>query len=120
MHRVERLDAIELDIAGVEPKAIRRARRTIERFRPVINFGMNPHLLQRMGSSVDELLDLIEDLGYRIFEQAPRCLTRLSEAQGRSIVRGKRNMKNLIAFPHAWCSGQDRSQVLRVENLLRI
>jgi FkbM family methyltransferase len=118
-HPVERLDAIKLDIEGVEPKAIQGARRTIERFRPVITFEINPHLLQRMGSGVDELLDLIEGLGYRIFEQSLRRPTMLSEAQNRSDLRNEKNMKNLIAFPNEWCSGQDRSQVLHVENLQR-
>ena len=47
-------------------RALRGARRTIARFRPVIAFEMCPAWLRRMNTSPAELLATLEDMGYSI------------------------------------------------------
>jgi FkbM family methyltransferase len=59
-----RLDVIKMDIEGAETIAIRGARRTLLRFRPVVITEVSAHLLENLGSSVAELTALMAELGY--------------------------------------------------------
>lgn len=61
---LESVALIKLDIEGYETKALRGARETIARCKPVLFVEVNRATLERAGSSEDELLSLIESLGY--------------------------------------------------------
>jgi FkbM family methyltransferase len=52
---------IKIDIEGCEPEALRGARETILRNRPVIWIEVNPLALERQGHSVNELRDILEN-----------------------------------------------------------
>lgn len=62
-----------LDCEGYEVKALRGARQTIARCRPVIICEVNRGALARAGSSDAELLGLIEEMGYSIRILQPDC-----------------------------------------------
>ena len=62
---------IKLDVEGWEPEALRGARETIMRCRPVMCIEICQGTLQRAGSSEAELLDLIGGFNYRITEVVP-------------------------------------------------
>ena len=63
---------MKIDIEGCEPAALRGARKTIMRHRPVIWIEINPTALERQAHSTNELQDvLLNQLGYRVAEFYP-------------------------------------------------
>lgn len=62
--RLSRLDLIKLDIEGAETAALRGGRQTLKRHRPVLVVEYNRATLRRAGSSLQELDDLLAELGY--------------------------------------------------------
>jgi FkbM family methyltransferase len=65
-HPLPRLDMIKIDIEGAEVRALRGARRTIERYRPLIVFEACPAWLRQMQTSADELFGELHGLGCTI------------------------------------------------------
>ena len=64
---LERLDLVKIDVEGSEVRVLRGARETLERFRPTLIVECNPVTLsQQDQASTDDLLDLLDNLGYRI------------------------------------------------------
>ena len=63
---------MKIDIEGCETEALRGARETIMRHRPVIWIEINPEALVRQKHSVLELRNLLEnELSYRVAEFYP-------------------------------------------------
>ncbi|MEJ7636720.1 MAG: FkbM family methyltransferase, partial [Singulisphaera sp.] len=117
-HPVERVDAIKMDIEGVEPRAIQGGRATIARHRPLIAFEANPSFLLRMGSGIDELLDLIESLDYRVYDQPTRRAGLLRPVHDRAELQAV-DMTNLVAVPSERCRGAGAAEPLKIANLVR-
>ncbi|MDX2035019.1 MAG: FkbM family methyltransferase [Isosphaeraceae bacterium] len=65
---LDRLDVIILDVEGYEPRALRGARRTIERFRPMVFVEFWPHVMSLQGTSVGAIADELEAYGYVMFK----------------------------------------------------
>lgn len=61
-----RLDLLKLDIEGFEVRALRGAKETIKRCRPVLVVEVNEGALNRQGSTGAELLALIRSYGYEV------------------------------------------------------
>jgi FkbM family methyltransferase len=66
-HGIQRLDAMKVDVEGAEMRVFDGARKTLEKFRPVLVVELNPPCLERFGTSGDELVSEIRSLGYDIF-----------------------------------------------------
>lgn len=64
---LQTVDFIKLDIEGSELKAINGAKKTIQKFHPHILIGTNPQLLEKNGSSINDLWKTLEDLGYVMY-----------------------------------------------------
>jgi FkbM family methyltransferase len=64
---------IKMDIEGFEAKAIRGARNLIRRCKPVMIVEVNSEALKRSGDSEDELLAIIEEVGYTWEIMQPDC-----------------------------------------------
>ena len=65
------VDVIKIDIEGAEPMALRGARGLLSDDRsPLLILEMNPRALKMGGSSVDELLDLLNSFGYQFYKIA--------------------------------------------------
>lgn len=62
--KLNRLDFLKLDIEGFETRALRGARETIARLRPVMLIEVNEGALIRAGSSREELLKTIRGYDY--------------------------------------------------------
>ncbi|MBX3493301.1 MAG: FkbM family methyltransferase [Parvibaculum sp.] len=62
-----RLDFIKVDIEGWEAHFLRGAMKTVERFRPVMQFEIQDEMLARAGSTHAEIFDALAPLGYRVF-----------------------------------------------------
>jgi FkbM family methyltransferase len=65
-HAVNRLDVIKIDVEGSELRVLRGALRTLETLRPAILLELNSRALHASGASVEEILDLLDGLRYRI------------------------------------------------------
>lgn len=61
-----KLDFFKLDIEGHEVLALIGARETIQRTRPIICTEVNPGALKNQGHTVDDLFDLMKELGYKL------------------------------------------------------
>lgn len=63
---VERLDVVKIDVEGAEVDALRGMRKSLARFKPrLVVVEVVPTLLERAGASVEELLTLMEEAGFR-------------------------------------------------------
>jgi FkbM family methyltransferase len=62
---------MKIDIEGCEAQALRGARETITKHKPILWVEINPVALQRQGSSGEELRFVVEELGYRVAEFYP-------------------------------------------------
>jgi len=74
MLNLQELHFFKLDIEGWEMEALKGARATIARCRPVMLIEVNEHALQRQGASVAELLAYVDALGYtyrNIYDHEP-------------------------------------------------
>ena len=80
------VDVVKLDVEGAEVAALEGMRALLERSAPgpVLFLECNPDLLRAAGSSEDELMTLLDELGFepRWLDEAGRCLRRLDERDG--------------------------------------
>jgi FkbM family methyltransferase len=84
--RGTRVDVVKLDLEGGETAALRGMRRTLERSeQPVLVVELNPGRLAALGSSQDELLALVAELGFtaRVVDEERGALV------GEIAVRGE-------------------------------
>ena len=70
--RLPRVDVVKIDVEGAEVEVLRGARRTLERFRPLLLVELNPSALAARGSGARALLDELAGLGYETYEVRPR------------------------------------------------
>jgi FkbM family methyltransferase len=61
--RLDALDLLKIDVEGFEVAVLRGARRTLERFRPVVLLEYEPELWLDAGHRWDDLVDLLADVG---------------------------------------------------------
>lgn len=64
---VQSVDMIKIDVEGAERLVFEGTRKTLERDRPLILFELVDQALLKQGSSTNELLSYLRDLGYEIF-----------------------------------------------------
>ncbi len=63
-HGLARVDVVKLDVEGSEVDALLGARKTIERFHPVIQIEAETERLASQGRTKDELRQLLDELDY--------------------------------------------------------
>ena len=66
-NKIENVAVIKIDIEGNELKALQGARKTINRFKPVLICEFNAWTAKQAGFSVKELYDFILSFGYKSF-----------------------------------------------------
>jgi FkbM family methyltransferase len=64
---VNRLDFIKIDVEGAEVAALLGAQKTLQRFRPKIAIEYNRETARRAGTSMEELDNLLDSIGYDRF-----------------------------------------------------
>lgn len=92
---VSSVDFIKLDVDGFEGKVLRGARRTLERFHPVIFFEISPSLMQLHGDIAEDLIRSLYDRGYRFLSEAGDPITDIS---GRLATIADGMSENLVAL----------------------
>ena len=66
-HRLARVDLVKIDVEGSEVRVLRGARETLTRFRPTLIVECNPVTLSgRDPATTDDLLDMLDHLGYQL------------------------------------------------------
>jgi len=65
--RIERVDAIKIDVEGAELKVIRGADKTIRRDKPILMVEVQAATLQAAGTTPEELFETIVGYGYNAF-----------------------------------------------------
>lgn len=96
---VERVDFIKLDVDGYECRVLDGGMRTLTRYRPVIITELSPYILEERGDSVDKLLDLFKNAGYRL----ARLESRSPLPENRALICAsipEGAGYNVIAIPH--------------------
>jgi FkbM family methyltransferase len=96
---VPRLSAIKLDVEGAELGVLRGGRETLQRFHPVLLMELNPTALGEHGTAAADLLGLLTELGYRVFEvtkDGPKPFTATDLPARHDLVRG---YTNLLCLP---------------------
>ncbi len=63
--QLRRVDVIKADVEGAELMVLKGAGRTLTRYRPVLVVETRDDLLRNLGSSKSELIEFLQDLGYR-------------------------------------------------------
>ena len=65
--RLSRLSFVKIDIEGAEYFALQGMRRTLETFKPVILVEIQRFFLQGFGLTEEQVLALVDELGYDMF-----------------------------------------------------
>jgi FkbM family methyltransferase len=65
--KIERVDAIKIDVEGAELKVIRGADKTIRRDKPILMVEIQAATLQAAGTTPEELFETIVSYGYNAF-----------------------------------------------------
>jgi FkbM family methyltransferase len=95
-NRIQRIDWIKVDIEGGEPVFLHGSSETLQRFKPVMIMELNPALLTRNGSSVEEVTSSLTELGYE-------CLHVKDSADAIAIPREKLSL--LTKTESSWLEG---------------
>jgi len=76
-----RIDMIKVDVQGYELFVLDGARKTLEKFRPAIVFEWDAWSSDCAGTSLLDIKELLELLGYGVYEfdQARQCLVQISD-----------------------------------------
>jgi len=88
-YRLDRLDALKMDIEGAESRALRGGARVFKELRPVVIVELSEGSLEAQGSSGGELLSLFAGYGYDLhgFDAATGLLTaNLAGQTGSNLV----------------------------------
>jgi FkbM family methyltransferase len=67
-HELSRVDIIKLDIEGAETIALRGMSDVLERFQPTLILEINPMWMERLSTSPEELLSLLNLHDYLVFD----------------------------------------------------
>ena len=77
--KLERLDFIKIDAEGYEPFILRGATNSIREFSPTILLELNPPTLRRFGYAPQDVVDLVQEHGYKLFSPKRKELIRLNQ-----------------------------------------
>ncbi|HTS30407.1 MAG TPA: FkbM family methyltransferase [Bryobacteraceae bacterium] len=64
---IQRIDFMKVDVEGFEPRLLKGGRKTLERFKPMMQFELNAPVLKHAGSSAEEVRDMLKSLGYEFY-----------------------------------------------------
>jgi FkbM family methyltransferase len=65
--KLDRLDALKLDVEGAEEMVLRGSQSTLEQYRPIVLFEISESATQRLGLKKDGAWQFLQQLGYSFF-----------------------------------------------------
>ena len=87
--RIKRLDFVKIDVEGFEERVLRGAGRALRELRPALLLEIQPFTLERAGSSVPRLVELLTSRGYSLWRAERGRFVRLEAASlEESLVNG--------------------------------
>jgi FkbM family methyltransferase len=92
---LERVDYIKIDAEGAEWEILKGARRTLERFRPIVSFEFGQASYGAYGVVPEEVFDFLDELRYLVFDIMGR---RLSKAEF-AVSSVEQKLWDYIAIP---------------------
>ena len=78
---LNRVDFIKLDIDGFECGMMRGANQTLNKWMPTIIMELSPYVLEEQGSSLDELIDLLREHRYALYDLSGKMEISMDSAQ---------------------------------------
>lgn len=63
-----RIDMIKIDVQGYEFQVLAGAKRSLDRFSPVVIFEWEPWAWEKAGKNLEDLTEMLGSLGYHIYE----------------------------------------------------
>jgi len=79
---------IKMDVEGVEHLVLKGSSRVLKEYRPIILSELSDYLLKQNGSSAKEVIDLLSEYGYDVFDPIDP-----------DIEAGWKNFGDVICFP---------------------
>ena len=64
--KVGTVDLIKIDVDGYECQVLSGARALLKKHAPPLVMELSPYILEERGASIDQLLDILSDAGYRL------------------------------------------------------
>ena len=103
--RLDRIDVVKIDVEGSEELVLEGAKLSLRRFRPLILLELQDPSLRTLGSSVPQVVSLLESLDYRVVGY--------STASGRLCPhdiawhdeQDHADNPNVVAVPREWKGG---------------
>jgi len=74
-------DVMKIDVEGAEIRVLHGARETIKRHKPIIFLSAHRKQIAELGGSLDELLTLIHDMDYEVFDFDNNVVQELSTSE---------------------------------------
>jgi FkbM family methyltransferase len=93
---LDRLDLVKLDAEGSEARILEGGVASLRRFRPLLLIEVVPEHLAAQGSTVDDLLELLADLDYRVWNFDTDGVSRLrmaDEAPSHNVIAAHRDVR---------------------------
>src|SRR5262249_1824568 len=76
---LKRVDFIKIDVDGFECHVLKGGIDTLSEYRPVILMELAPYTLTERGRSLEELLDILRSLDYRLYYKGKPLVARIRD-----------------------------------------
>lgn len=68
LHAIEKIDVIKMDVDGNEVDILKSGTQALKKYKPIMIIELCPHVLEAHGTSLNELLNLLNELGYELYD----------------------------------------------------
>jgi FkbM family methyltransferase len=91
--KVNRINVIKIDTEGAEFLIFQGAKKTLEKFKPILFFEYNPHVTEGFNNTTEDALILLKSIGYIFFEFQKGHLIEIVDIK-------KIRSNDIIAYPN--------------------
>jgi hypothetical protein len=69
-HDLQKVDMLKVDVDGYDFRVLKGARKTIEKFRPIIFVELCEYILNEKGNSIFDIFSYLNRFGYKCFSES--------------------------------------------------